>query len=886
MKKILILNIIYFTCLLVSFSQTNTCTLSGVIQNKKGDPIAYSSIYIPKLATGKMANMNGEYKMSVPCGQYKIKIQCLGYTAKFINIDATSLNKNLTIVLESASYNFAEYTVNASDEDPAYNVMRKAVVMAKYYKKQIIEYDAKIYIRFFFLADNIPKIAKLFAEEKDLKQLKAGDLSETLIQYNYKRPNKVKEKILYTRNASGDTTKGRSPYINFSFYNLGGNTIISPLSRSAFSVYKFELISSYIEGNNTVNKIKIIPKRRGTDLMKGYIYINEGTWNINSVDVKFKQQFVDIQYKQIYSEISDNAWMPISHEIKIRAKAVGFKGHFKHLVTMSNIKVKTDPKIDAQINSLVVQPITEEFATIETPNKSSSESKTEKKIKALMNQEKLTRGETMKLVRLVNKEAAEEQKRLPEKKTLELTRNHESEYADSAFVVNDSIWEAVREIPLSIEENIIFQTRDSLTRVENGDTIINKNRSFFGNLLFFDGTIKSKNKNSKLKIPGLLSRLSLNFNTVDGFLIRKTLFSYKRKFTKGSWFKIEPQLRYSTSRKALMGKFDFTSQYNMKKRGRFYFSVGKINSDFNREEPMPNFFNSVATLLASENYKKLYQREYALAGNFFDISNGLQLNTSIEFAKRTQLYNTTDFTLIDYKNKNYTLNTPLLVDSTNNNYIFSNNKSLNLTTTLSYTPKQYFRYRNDEKKMLRSKYPTFDLSYKHGLKNILESQSDFSFIEVAVHQSKSIKLVDRVKYYVGGGKFLSNNSLYFADYKSFNTQPFYLIGSSSINSFKLLSFYEYNVNDYFFEAHIGIEDNFLLLKNLPILNTSFLSEGIYANYLYTNQQDHYYEFGYALKNVFLLFDVEGFVSFKNENYNSFGIKLILNFIEKNSESFN
>ena len=183
--------------------------------------------------------------------------------------------------------------------------------------------------------------------------------------------------------------------------------------------------------------------------------------------------------------------------------------------------------------------------------------------------------------------------------------------------------------------------------------------------------------------------------------------------------------------------------------------------------------------------------------------------------------------------------------------------------------------------MLRSKYPTFYLIYKQGVKNAIESQSDYTRLEAAVHQVKSINLIDKVGWYVGGGKFLNNNTLYFADYKSFNTQPFYFIGNSSITSFKLLDFYNYNANNYFFEAHFTIEDNFLLFKNLPLLNSSFLSEGLYANYLYTPQQKHYYEFGYGLKNVFLLFDVEAFVSFKNKNYNSFGVKLSFNFIKNN-----
>ncbi|MBL4669691.1 MAG: carboxypeptidase-like regulatory domain-containing protein [Flavobacteriales bacterium] len=879
MKKTILLYI-FFLISLVGASQT--CTFSGTVQNKKGEPIPYSSIYIPKLATGKMANMDGKYKISLPCGTYKIKVQCLGYETKFLEVNASSTNSKKTIVLSSKSFNIKEFSVNASDEDPAYNVMRKAIVMAKYYKKQIAEYDAKIYVRVFFLADKVPKLAKLFAEEKDLKQLKAGDLTETIMQYSYKRPNIVKEKIISIRSASGDTTKGKSPFINFSFYDLGGTQIVSPLSKSAFAVYKFELMSTYLEGENTVNKIKIIPKRKGTDLMNGYIYINEGSWNINSVDVKFKQQFTEIEYKQIYSEISDNAWMPINQELKVKAKAMGFKGHFKYIVSMSDIELKTDPKVDKKIKSLVSAPITEEFKEEElTPNTSKKAVKTTQRIKTLMDQEKLTRGETMKLVRLVNKQATEEKKKLPKDSVLEVTYHHKTEYADSAFVQNDSVWNAVRDVPLSQEENIIYNTRDSLTRIESGDTVVNKDRSLFGDLLFFNGTIKSNNKNSKLKIPGLFSKLSLNFNTVDGFVLKKTLFSYKIKYKKGNYWKIEPTAFYAFSRKSIMGKFDFKSQYNMKKRARFYFSGGRITSDFNSNKPMPNFFNSIATLFFSENYKKLYQKDFALIGNSFDITNGLNLNVSAEYADRTQLFNTSDFTVIKYNDKEYTLNTPSITDSSTSSFIFNSHKALNVSAILSYTPKQHFRYRDGNKQMLRSKYPTFYLIYKQGVKNAIESQSDYTRLEAAVHQVKSINLIDKVGWYVGGGKFLNNNTLYFADYKSFNTQPFYFIGNSSITSFKLLDFYNYNANNYFFEAHFTIEDNFLLFKNLPLLNSSFLSEGLYANYLYTPQQKHYYEFGYGLKNVFLLFDVEAFVSFKNKNYNSFGVKLSFNFIKNN-----
>lgn len=880
MKKILLLTILIFITPL-GFSQSGTCIFSGTVQNKNGEPIPYSSIYFPALATGKMTNMEGKYKIDLPCGKYKIKVQCLGYETALLDIDASS-NKEKTIILSSKTFAIREVTVNASAEDPAYNVMRKAVVMAKYYKKQIREYDCNIYVRSFYTVDNIPGLAKLFAEEKDLTDMKAGNISETLLKYSYKYPNTVSEKIISTRNGRGDTAKTGSSYINLSFYNIGGTEIISPLSRSAFQVYKFELIGTYVEDGKIVNKIKIIPKRKGNDLMRGFIYINDLSWNINRVDVKFKLQVAELEYKQLYSEIYENAWMPISHEIKVKASLMGFKGHYKYIASLSNIKIKTDPSIDEKIKSLVKLPMTEEEkeiveTTVTVPAK--KQSKTVQKINELMDKEELTRSETLKLVRLVNKENKQEQEEPP---SLEVTRDHKTEYADSAFNNNDSVWEKIREVPLSSEETTIYTVRDSLIRIENGDTVINKKRGVLGNILFFNGTLKSTNKKSKLKIPGLLARASLNFNTVDGFIIKKTLFSYQRDFEKGKYIFFEPSLQYAFAREDLMGQFDFNTQYNMVKRARFYFSVGKINSDFNTEEPMHKLFNSVSTLFFTENYKKLYQKEYLNAGHSFDIKNGMNLNTSIEYADRTQLYNNTDFRIIKRSDKVYTANTPILNGSDTAIAIFGDHKSTNVSATFSYTPKQFYRFKQNNKQMLYSAYPTFDLKYKQGLSNVFEGQTDFSFLEVGIHQSTKFNVIDKVNYHVGGGKFISKKALYFADYKSFNTQPFYIVGSSDVNSFKLLGFYENNVSDYFVEGHFSIEDNVLFLKHLPLLNTTNLTEEFYVNYLYTDLKEHYYEFGYSLNKLFFLFDVEAFVSFINNEYNAVGVKLSLNFIGNNS----
>lgn len=880
--KILIHFILSFLFIISSNATAQNCTFSGkILDASTNEPIAYASIYIASIAKGVMTNDAGEFKLDVPCATYQAKVQYLGYETVTLSIPAASKN-NQTILLKQQSFAIKEFTVNAKAEDPAYNIMRKAIVLAEYYKKQIKQYDCAIYMKEYFVVDKIPEIAKMFAEKEDLDAMKAGNISEILMEYHYEYPNTTKEKIISARNSQKDTTKSGSNYINLNFYNLGGSDIVSPLGKNAFQVYKFELLDSYQEDNHTIKKIKIIPKRNGQDLMWGEIYIVDGLWSIHSVDVKFKQNLATVSYKQFYSEIKKNTWFPINHEINVEAKLMGFEGNYKYLASISNITTTNDSVVDAKINTLVDLPLTGNEAAITnklTPEEKESLSKTQQKINDLMEKDKLSKSEALRLVQLIEKDNEEERKKNNEKQNLDVSSDREILYADSAFKETNTTWDSLRAVPLSEKEKAIYATNDSLERVENNDTIINKNRSLVGNVLFFNGKIKTKNKAVTLRIPGLLAAASLNFNTVDGFLLKKQLFSYNRKYKNGSFFEVVPSLQYAFAREDVMGNVLFKIQYNAKKRAGFYLNTGKQNADFNSDKPMNTFFNSVSTLFFKENLKKFYQKRFLEIGHQYDIANGLILTTSIEYAKRLALTNHSDFNVFDPKQNDYTSNIPV---ATNNLSLFEDHNSAQFSASLSYTPKYFYRFRNNQKRMLYSDYPTFTASYKQGVKGVFDSDTDFGVAEFSIAQRKKIKLIDRVNYYVGGGYFTNTNALKFADFKGFNTTPFYVSPRTDKNTFRLLDLYKYNSSDYFFEAHLDVEDNFLLLKRLPLFNLTNWSERVRFSYLRNEMLDNYYEIGYGLTKIFLMFDVEGFVSFKDDKQDAVGFRLILRlFNDKN-----
>ena len=65
------------------------------------------------------------------------------------------------MILSPRHYVLPEVVVDASNKDPAYNMIRKAIIMNSYYKKQIVEYEAEIYTRNYIKFEKVTKFFKL-----------------------------------------------------------------------------------------------------------------------------------------------------------------------------------------------------------------------------------------------------------------------------------------------------------------------------------------------------------------------------------------------------------------------------------------------------------------------------------------------------------------------------------------------------------------------------------------------------------------------------------------------------------------------------------------------------------------------------------------------------
>ena len=764
--------------------------------------------------------------------------------------------------------------VDASQEDIAYSYIRKATAMAEYYKKQITAYECELYIRSFYDPEKIPWLAKKLIPEEDLAEISTGNISETLLEYSFKRPNTVNQKILAAKSGILDSLKNGAQYINLNFYNLGGEGMINPLSRNAFSVYEFEHISTYYEDSKAIHKIKIIPRRNGNDLMSGFIYINDKVWNINNVDVQFQQPLAKLKYQQLYTEIRPNVWMPINHKITADVEILGYEIQVKYFSTLSKLHVVTDPKVDEQIlNSLQLVPYNVNFDGNIPPEKKVKLDKLDAKIEKIIIKERVTKGESLKLIRLIKQKERELQEKKDTTKTLEITRNRTVTYADSVFSQNDSIWNEKRTIPLSEQEKTIYIERDSLEKVISGDTAIAKKRNFLRHLLFYNTPQISKNKKFRFTPYGLFSNVTGEFSTVNGIKPYKKLFKTEWLDKNGKYFSFEPMLGYAFSRNRWLADGKIKAQYNGKKRATFFAHFGRLTDDFNREEPILPLLNSISSLFYTQNEKKLFESDFFKIGHQIDIINGLQLITKLDFEDRTAQQNNSNFTLTDWWGLDYTANYPENKEVDNNNSLLNNHQSLSLDIELNYTPKQYFRIKNGAKEVLRSKLPTFVANYRQGIEDIFSSDANYQFVSLAVKQELPIRLIDRFTYHIEAGTFLQSNSTFFADYKNFNAQPLLFLNNDFGNSFKLLDNYRFNTKERYFEAHFGMEDNRILLKRLPFLSNLGISESLNLNYLITEQNINYTEVGYSIDRILFGIKIGVYAAFEDDEFAACNVRI-------------
>jgi hypothetical protein len=249
--------------------------------------------------------------------------------------------------------------------------MRKAIGAAPYYYRQVLTYQAKVYVKGTGKIDESPRILKPAIKSIGLAVGKSY-LTESINELQFLQPATYKEKVLSissTMPNSGAPKPMRM--VRGSWYSNKNNEIVSPLSPQAFSVYNFTLSGSFYENGVEINKIRVEPKRKGNDVFKGDIYIIDGLWCIHSLWLTRQEQGMQIITKTRFQAVPNYpfVWLPISYDFTAEGDYLGVKGSYRYFVSIKDYQIKLNPNLDhswVKKNSPTSIPVKEELVRTET----------------------------------------------------------------------------------------------------------------------------------------------------------------------------------------------------------------------------------------------------------------------------------------------------------------------------------------------------------------------------------------------------------------------------------------------------------------------------------------------------------------------------------------
>lgn len=315
-------------------------SVSGYILDEDNAPVPLVNVFVEEIRTGTSSDIEGRYSMLLHPGNYTFILSAVGYKTTKVSVLVRNKDVVKNVWMERSFTELNEIVVKAKRRDPAYEIIKNAIDHKNEFMVPIESLKSTVYIKATEIVSTKEKEKKKakeettdiddepvedpFAEEvkKEKESMPNLNLVESESILHYRAPDKYKEeRTAYKKyGRSAGLFLPRFGQTDFNFYKnlvylegISETPIISPLSTTSILTYKFKLESSFRENGQLVYKIKVTPRKAGNSSCKGYIYINDGIWNINRLELTIYKgglRFYDaFSIDQTYSLIEDSIWL-------------------------------------------------------------------------------------------------------------------------------------------------------------------------------------------------------------------------------------------------------------------------------------------------------------------------------------------------------------------------------------------------------------------------------------------------------------------------------------------------------------------------------------------------------------------------------------------------
>lgn len=302
--------------------------ISGrVTDAETSQPLAFVHILAEGARVGTMTDIDGYFSLELPKGVRDIHLSHVGYFSKIFQVSEGV--GRLVIQLHRKPFQLEEVVFMAG-ENPAHRIIRNAMDNRRVndperlntfaytsYNKFVATLDQDFYIERWELTKD-----SAYYNTSQLLDRQHLFIMESVTERIFRFPNQSNETVVANR-VSGlqnpTFTMLATELQPFSFY---GNTIgllendfLSPLNRSAFSRYFYNLQDTLYAGEDSIFVVSYRPLQ-GTnfDGLEGLLYINTNRWAIQNVTASPARDIVgglSFTIRQKYAFLPEGVWFPV-----------------------------------------------------------------------------------------------------------------------------------------------------------------------------------------------------------------------------------------------------------------------------------------------------------------------------------------------------------------------------------------------------------------------------------------------------------------------------------------------------------------------------------------------------------------------------------------------
>lgn len=372
---------LFYTILFLSVSFAVTAQgyyyTGYVLDATTKEPLPYANVWVPALQTGTVCGEKGKFTLIAKHEIDSIRVSYMGYKTMFFRLQT---NKKPTYCyIEKQDLELNEIHIRL-DENPAHRIVR---LVNKHIKKNnpyyYPTYKLKQYSKTLFSSeivnDSIARIIFLdsLGDNENKKELyetlqkQHFFLSESVIERNYKHPNKNND-ILLASKTSGFKDPFFQVIINqvqsFSFYDKNYTLLVgsfkNPIYDNTFTDYFFWIEDTTYVGKDTLFTISFAPRKgKEEQAITGYMIVHSEDWAIQSMVASpcFEISMFTFVIEQHYEKVDEKYWFPMYTFFKLNFQ---FDKNFIPITTYTSIRNK---EIQIGIPQRNIQFISDEIYT-------------------------------------------------------------------------------------------------------------------------------------------------------------------------------------------------------------------------------------------------------------------------------------------------------------------------------------------------------------------------------------------------------------------------------------------------------------------------------------------------------------------------------------------